>query len=363
VRDDKGIVVEYLLGDDELLIVTIASVSGEPDVAATLTPIDRRQLAEQINEALKPAVLRDPDAWKKQTAAIAGSVLAPIASRLAGRERCVIVPDDILWKLPFEALATADAPLAMPVSYATSLATLSLQQRVAAQPAPAAPPPAAPQPAVRTVMAAIVAAPVIPDAIRTQITLAQPVWKEPDAETARVSASAFRAVYGDTSTFTSGADATETAIRTAFDKADVIHTSAPLQVSGATPLFTYLALSASGDTPQTDGRWEVRDWFGATSHARVLVLGDATSFGSSGAGGALDLIAWSAAAAGVPALVVPRAPADGFTLDDVLTGFHTGLAKGARVGDAWTRAVEAARRAQGATPSGWAGARLIGASR
>ena len=352
VRDEKLIVVEYLLGDDELLIVTIANVSGRPDVAASLTSIDRRELAEQINEAMKPAALNDPDAWKKQTAAIAGSLVMPIAGRLAGRERCVIIPDDILWKVPFEALSLTDISLPAAVSYATSLATLSVQQRAAAA-----------QPAAASVTAALFAAPVIPDAIRTQITLAQSAWKEPDGETARTRAAALRVLYGDTASLTSGAEATETAIRTAFDASDVVHSSLPLQVSGATPLFTFLALSASGETPQTDGRWEVRDWFSAASRARVVVLADPSSFGASGAGGALDIIAWAAAAGGVPALVVPRAPGDGFALDQVMTAFHTALAKGAAVQDAWVRAVAAARDRKRDAPSGWAGARLIGASR
>ena len=160
-----------------------------------------------------------------------------------------------------------------------------------------------------------------------------------------------------------GADATETAVRTAIDTADVLHTSAPLQVSGAAPLFSYLALSGSGDTVQADGRWEVRDWFGASSHTRVLVLTDASSLGSTGAGGALDLVAWAAAAAGIPAIVLPRAPADGFTLDAVLTALHRTLATGAGVQESWSRAMALARERAGDAPAGWSGARLIGAGR
>jgi hypothetical protein len=118
-----------------------------------------------------------------------------------------------------------------------------------------------------------------------------------------------------------------------------------------------------GDAADADGRWEVRDWFTASSHARVLVIADASSFGSSGSGGALDLMAWAAAAAGVPALVVPRAPAEGFALDPLLVAFHAALARGASVHEAWTRAVAAARGENGAAPAAGAGARLIGAGR
>jgi hypothetical protein len=213
------------------------------------------------------------------------------------------------------------------------------------------------------VAAALFAAPIIPETIRTQITLAQPAWKEPDPERTRTDADALRALYGESASLRAGPDATEAAVRTAFDTADVVHVSSPLQVSGATPLFSYLAFSRSNDTPQGDGRWEVRDWFGAASRARVLVLADASSLGSAGAGSALDLIAWAAAAAGVPALLVPRAPSDGFALDPLLPAFHTALATGTGVQAAWTRALAAARERKTGAPSEWAGARLIGASR
>jgi hypothetical protein len=266
----------------------------------------------------------------------------------------VIVPDDPLWRLPFEALPVADAPLsaAVRVSYATSLTTLSVQRKLASLQ------PGAPKPT-----AALFAASVIPDAIRTQITLAQPAWKEPDAQAMRTGAEAIRSSYGETSTLQTGADATETAVRTAFDASDILSMSVPFQVSGATPLFSYLAFTGSGDAPQADGRWEVREWFGASSRARVLVLADASSLGSSGAGGALDLIAWAAAAAGVPAVVVARAPADGFAIDEVLTAFHAALGKGTGVEEAWSRAVAAARERKSDAPSDWTGARLIGAGR
>ncbi|HET7695765.1 MAG TPA: tetratricopeptide repeat protein [Vicinamibacterales bacterium] len=354
VPDDKHIVIEYLLGDDELLILTVVKGESTPDVKAAVVSIDRQKLAEQIGEAMKPASLRDAASWKAQAAPLAGSLLTPVASRLAGRERCVIVADDLLWKLPFEALPVADAPLAaaLRVSYATSLATLAAQRRVAAD-----------QPAQASVSAAIFAAPVIPEPIRAQIALAQPSWKEPDVETARAAADALRSLYAEAATFRAGADATEAAARAAFEAADVLHTSAPFQVSGATPLFSYVVFSGSGDAAATDGRWEVRDWFGATSHARVLILADATSFAASGAGGALDIIAWAAASAGVPALIVPRAPADGFVLDPVLTAFHAAISKGTAVRDAWMQALSRARDSKGAAPSEWSGARLIGAAR
>ena len=96
-----------------------------------------------------------------------------------------------------------------------------------------------------------------------------------------------------------------------------------------------------------------------TTEPRVVVLPDAASMGAAGAGGAMDTMAWALAAAGVPSLIVGRWPADGFTTDALMMGFHSALAKGATIGEAWRSAVAAAR-ATGRAPSGWAGARRIG---
>ena len=354
IADAKTLVVEYLLGDDELLVLSIGGGETTPEVVATLVPIERRKLADQIAAATTPAALQDPVEWKKQVAPIATALLAPVTTRLAGREHCVIVPDDLLWKIPFEALPAEEGPLAakVRVTYATSLTTLAVQRTAATK-----------QIAGGEATAAFVAAPDIPAAIRTQITLTQPAWQEPDAAITRAAAEALGAVYGDHGSVRVGAEATEAAARAIFETGDVIHTGAPFQVSGAAPLFSYLVFARSGETLETDGRWEVREWFSGTSRARVLVLADSSSLGSAGAGGALDTIAWAGAAAGLPALVIARAPAEGFVNDALLASFHAGLAKGGSVREAWAGAVAAVREKAGVAPSGWSGARLIGASR
>lgn len=365
--DSTRLIVEYLLGDDELLVVSIASGESSPHVlttdvvpaivphvVATIVPIARRTLADQIADAVKPAVLQDPVEWKKQAAPLATALLAALTPRLAGRTHCVIVPDDLLWKIPFEALPTWEGPLAprVRVTYATSLATFAVQQRAAERQVPR-----------DEVHAAFLAAPDVPPAIRAQIALAQPEWKEPDAAVARGAVEALGAAYGEQGSVRVGADASESAARTVFETADVVHVAAPFQASGPTPLFSYLVFAASGDTLEADGRWEMREWFSGTSRARVLVLADASSLGSAGAGGALDTISWAAAGAGVPALVAARAPAEGFTNDAVFAAFHGALAKGGSVHEAWTSALTIAREKAGLAPAGWTGARLIGAGR
>src|SRR5436190_131864 len=352
--DAGSVIVEYLVGEDELLILTVG-----PDVAATLVPFKRRDLAEQIEQAMQPAILQDAAEWRKKTAPIATVLIEAVAVRLRDRDRVVVVPDDLLWKVPFEALPLAAGTLSsrLRVTYATSLATLAAQRRASATAAPAPTTPMAAPPAVTV---GIVGAPDIPAAIRAQVALTSQGWKDPDAAASLAAAAKIAKAYGEAATVKTAADASEAAVRALLETSDVVHLLAPLQMSGATPLFSSLLLAGAATSPDNDGRWEARDWFNLNGRARVLVIPDASTFGAAGVAGAMDAFAWAAAAANVSSLVIGRWPADGFSQDAFLALLHAQLAKGVPIGEAWKIATVSARAQAGAAPTGWAGLRLVG---
>ena len=383
VSDAGALVVEYLVADDELLIVSIArgetapasppaspkppgGEGGEPRggeggklggdggaITAVVISQKRRELADKIEQAMQTSVLHDVVNWRQQTRPIAAALLDPIAGRLRDRDRLVIVPDDVLWRVPFEALPVGETDLAsrVRVTYASSLATLAAQRRAADR---ASTP--------EHLIAGIAAAPAIPAAIRAQVTLTSQGWREPDTAASLASAGEIARLYGDAATLRTAGDATESAVRALLETSDVVHVQAPLQVSGPTPLFSSVLLGGVADAAENDGRWEAREWFNLNGRARVLVIPDAATFGAAGAGGAMDILAWAAAAANVSALVVGRWPADGFAPDLLvfLSALHAQLAKGMPIGDAWGRATVSAREQAGAAPAGWAGLRLLG---
>ena len=134
-------------------------------------------------------------------------------------------------------------------------------------------------------------------------------------------------------------------------------------MSGPTPLFSSVLLGGGGDTSDNDGRWEAREWFNLNGRARVMVIPDASTFGTAGIGGAMDAFAWAAAAANVSSLVLGRWPGDGFATDAFLSALHAQLAKGVPVDEAWRAAIVSAREKNGPAPAGWAGLRLIGGDR
>jgi hypothetical protein len=300
---------------------------------------------------MKPEVLQDVAAWKVAAEPLRGLLIAPISDKLRDRTRCVIVPDEVLWKVPFEALPDGDGDLAsrMTVSYATSLTTLALQRQI----------PASARPDQPRVNAAFVAAPAIPPAIRAQLALTQPGWKEPDAAAALARVQESGKAYGDGATVRSADEATKPAVRELLGTADVLQVSGPFHVSGPAPLFSSLLLAGASDAAPDAVRWEAREWFAAKASVRLLVIDDASTFGAAGAGGALDTLAWAAAAAGVPAIVTARWPSDAFVLEALEPALHAEVSQGRGAAEA-LHAVAAGARAKSTAPAAWAGLRLIG---
>ena len=77
------------------------------EVHAFTVALTRQQLAEQVWR-YTDGIAKKADTVMADGRALYDLLLAPAADRLAGRTTLVIVPDDALWTLPFEALMPAD---------------------------------------------------------------------------------------------------------------------------------------------------------------------------------------------------------------------------------------------------------------
>ena len=308
---DGSVLIEYLVGDDDLLVTWLAGGPDRVVPGAAVVPVTRQALAEAVEKATDPAALKDAQVWGRRSAPLSDAVLAPAKAVLDGRDTCVIVPDDRLWRVPFEALPIEDGDLAsrMTVAYATSFVSSA---RHAAAPS-----------AVTTHPSLAVIAPTLAPAIRD----------------------------------------TETAAREAIGSAAVTTIVAPVEMSGAAPLFSSVLFAPSGDTLASDGRLEVREWFGLHSEGGIVVMPDARSFDRQGIGAGMEALDWATAAAGVAALFVGRAPADAFTVEALARALHAHLSRGDRPGAAWRAAIADVRATAGSAPAAWAGLRLLGSPR
>ena len=96
-----------MAGDEAATRGTNRQAAPRLDVHAFTVALTRQQLAEQVWR-YTDGIAKKADTVMAEGRALYDLLLAPAADRLAGRTTLVIVPDDALWTLPFEALMPAD---------------------------------------------------------------------------------------------------------------------------------------------------------------------------------------------------------------------------------------------------------------
>ena len=351
---EGALVVEMLVDEDQTLMLSAARGDAGLEVAAAFVRIARQDLVTTIEHALDAESLGGEPEWRKRALPLA-DFAKPLAARLNGYNRVVVLPDDLLWRVPFEALEVEEgkdlASLAS-VTYATSLTTLAMQRRNVSPPS---------ETPGQPTFAAIAAPTLSPD-LREQLSIAAPGWTAPDMDVGVEAAKTLASLYGESRKVISGADATKAAAQSLLDSADVLLIAAPVQMNSANPLFSSVLL-APGSAGDDTGRWTLREWFSTPGHARILSLPDGSAFGGKRLGAAMDALAWAAAAEGVSTLVIGRWPATAFENDTVATSFHESLTKSSSPLDALRAAIAAARAKGKDAPSQWDGLRLVGDGR
>ena len=330
-------ILEWVVDDDDVLVI-VATATPEPHVSAYPAPIRRRVLAERVNALLQSQTLRDPRQWRKVASEIAELIPRDARARLADASRIIIVPHDVTWRIPFEALPLGDGYLgdAVLVAYAGSRASVAGAARLdAAQ--------------VKSMVA--VGAPELLPATMDRLQQTAPGWPVRDIAAAKQETTAVADVYGDEVTVLSGAAATEAAFRERASTASALHFAAPFRINGASPLFSPVLLSGdrSKQIEADDGALDAREVMNLSLRARVAVLTDGAATSMRDGASAADVVQWAWLAAGVPSVLLARWAADPPASEALLAEFHRRLRGGADP----AAALDAARRAVRARP-GWA---------
>jgi CHAT domain-containing protein len=358
---DGTIAVEFAIDDDALLAVVAERTGETAAFLAKVTAISRQTLAERIARAVDPAALRSAEAWRTASADLVAAIPPDILARMAAAPRAIVVPDDVLWRVPFEALPVKAGELAdgTTVLYAGSVTSL------------VRPPPTTLDSGTVPLLA--VGSPDLPAAIRARVNATAPGWtlRPPDAADAEI-----RAVIVPFSeppaSVLSGAAATETAMRAQAPAASVLHLAAPFRMNGASPLFSPVLLAGEPAPPagagspvertaENDGVLETREIMNLNLRAAVAVLSDGAATSMRDSASAADTIRWAWRAAGVPSIVISRWAGDDAAAAKMLAEFYKRL-KGGETPEAALRGAGASLRAREETraPYFWAGWMVIG---
>ena len=345
--------VEFVIDDDDLLAIVAAKSDDRATLTAHLTAIPRQTLAERIARALEPATLRSVEDWRRASMDLVAAIPPPAWTAMSTSSDLTIVPDDVLWRVPFDALPAGAGWLAdrTTIVYAGSVTALVR--------APAVPPPTA-----ASLLA--IGAPGLPGAVRDRVAATAPGWnlrspEQTDAELRRVAGP-----YTEPAAVLLAATAaTEPALRAQAPNAGSIHIAAPFRMNSASPLFSRVLLATDPTTvervSENDGMLESREVMNLDLHARAVVLSDGAAASMRDGAAAAETVQWSWRAAGVPSLVLARWTADGDAPAELLGALHAQLHAGASPARALQDA-GAAMRAREATraPYYWAGWMVIG---
>ena len=379
----SDVLLSFVLDEDDLLMMMVSrgaatdSAGQAKDavvVDAHVTPVRRRQVAELVAALQKPEVLSDVLVWRKAAAEMTALVPKAVADRLSTATRVFVIPHDMLWRVPFEALPSGDGFLIESGSVALggSLSSLIRSEQGRTDPHPGG--------------AGLVAVGDVDLSSGRVDKLKQvaPNWplRQRDQAAAEINGAAASYESGR-ATLLTRTTATEREVRNRFATMDVLHVAAPFRINAVSPLFSQVLLTAPDPiVPQTDkvtntqpsppppapvdstddGALELREVMNLESPARLAVFSDGAATSMRDGASAADVLQWGWLAAGVPALLVARWSSPSASSERLLAEFHKHVHSGTAPADALRAAQRVVRtNKETAAPVHWAGWMLVSA--
>jgi CHAT domain-containing protein len=336
-----------------------------PPIAVILRVLDVKAADLAAKIAAFRALIAKTDAGVKAAAReLYDLLLKPAEGDLTGVTRLVIVPDAVLWALPFQALQPRDGRYLIEdrtVSYAPSLAAFIEMTRRADD--------RQRQAATRPTAAAF-GLPAIAKVSADRLGHVRPdVAIEPQPEAVR-EAAAVAGLYGPARGKAFIGDA---ATRQRFDSdavsRGILHMAVPGALNDSSPMTSLLVLAPAKGDAQDDGLIETWQLMGAELNADCVFFsrlrGEA---GQARAGEAAAGLAWALLVAGAPATVLSSWVVDAPSTTSLALGFHRRMGAQAAPAGASRSAADALRRAtltllaspQTRPPYYWAGFSVIG---
>ena len=284
-------IVEFAVGPTRThaFVITSAGVQAFT-LAGTTAAIDRQ--VQHFRDQVANRDLRVADSGRH----LYEIVFGPMRTALAGKTELIIVPDGMLWNLPFQALQGSDGRYVMEdaaVSYAPSVTVLRETMRPrAATPASAA-----------------------------LLAFGNPVRSELPS-TAREVAQLAR-LYGDSSRVYVGAEAREDRWKAEAASYRVVHLATHGVLDNASPLYSHLVLAPSSGDGHDDGlleAWEIMD---TQLRADLVVLSACeTARGRVAPGEGIIGLMWAVFVAGSPATLVSQWQVDAASSTALMVAFH-----------------------------------------
>src|SRR5262245_21938708 len=358
--DPAGALLEYVVTGEVTYLFVVTKAHGKSGVEAQVftVPVKQAELAK-LTESFRGRLAERDLGFRASAHQLYDLLLKPAQALLRGKSSLVIVPDDRLWELPFQALLAEGDHYVIEnsaVSYAPSLTALrEMQARRNGR-----------QPGAATSSLLAFGNPVIGQATIERATLAQRNAKLAPLPEADEEVRALGRLYGATrSKVYTGAEASEDRVKAEAAQARILHFATHATLDNASPMYSYLAL-AQGDKNE-DGLLEAWELMRMDLHADLAVLSACeTARGRYGAGEGVIGLTWALFVAGVPSTVVSQWKVESASTRDLMLNFHRQLlapaakAKVTKAEALRQAALKVMKNPETSHPFYWAGFVLVG---
>ncbi len=302
--------VEFAVTEDRLyLFVSSGTVASQaaPKLEVFVEPIEEQKLSELVKQFRKQ--LADRDLRFRTTASrLYQLVIGPASGPLSGKKKLVVIPDGVLWDLPFQALLSPRGRYLLEdysIAYAPSLTALQAMTRVKQQ--------RRREPGKATLLAMGNPA----GAVSSGSASGTLSWTESEVrELGKIYGSEHSHLY-------LGREATEGRFKAEAGEADVLHLATHGVLDDASPLYSYVMLAGDGQGGSEDGLLEAVELLQMPLRAELVVLSACeTARGRIGAGEGMIGLSWALFVSGVPSTVLSQWRVDSESTTRLMTAFH-----------------------------------------
>ena len=287
-------IVEFVVGRDR----TFAFVVTGSGLKAFTLNVTSSELGRQVHRFREQLANRDLRATESAHA-LYELVVGPLHAALEGKTDLIIVPDGVLWELPFQALQSSAHRYViedMAVSYAPSITVLREMMRLRSD----------------------------TRAPRTLLAFGNPAVNEhnalPDAEN---EVRRLAQIYGASSHVLVGAEAREDRWKSEAPDYRVVHIAAHGVLDDASPMYSHLLLAHPEHGSKEDGLLEAWEIMNVPLKAELVILSACeTARGRVAAGEGILGLMWAVFVAGSPATLVSQWRVDSASSTALMVAFH-----------------------------------------
>ena len=364
LQDHQTAFLEYVVTKEQvyLFVITKGAQESGPNIRVYSIDIIEEELIKKIDRFHKLMADRH-QAYAAFSRELYDLLVKPAAQQLRGKETLCIIPDGVLWDVPFQALQPRDHDFLL-VDYALYYApSLSILKEMAKPK----------QGHVKRPLSSLIAF-GNPSAGREMIATLQEAHRGerfdplPDAET---EVRTLEAIFGHKqSKVFVGTGATEQSFKLLAPAYQTIHLATHGVLDNLHPLYSYLLLSKAEGATDDDGLLEAREIMNLDLQADLAVLSACdTARGRIGAGEGVIGMSWAFFVAGCRTTIVSQWPVNSARTSQLMISFYQHL-KSAPSPERITKA-QALRRAALELmqkelyrhPFYWAGFVMIGSNR